>query len=160
SVGRGQEVLTFSIGFDDPRYDETSYAAEVAKHIGTTHRQFIVKPNAAEDLPKLASVFGEPFADSSALPTHYLARETRQHVKVALSGDGGDELFAGYDRYRAMLLGESFASMPTKLREIAASKLWEKIPGTHPKSKGARIKRMLATLNEPAAVRYDGYLRL
>src|SRR4029453_3304820 len=105
-VEKGQPVLTFSIGFDDPRYDETEYAAAVAKHLGTEHRKFVVQPNAAKDLPKLAAVFGEPFADSSALPTHYLARETRQHVKVALSGDGGDELFGGYDRYRAMRLGQ------------------------------------------------------
>src|SRR5207248_11362902 len=118
--------------------DETRYAADVARHLGTQHRQFIVKPNAAEDLPRLAQVFGEPFADSSALPTHYLARETRQHVKVALSGDGGDELFGGYDRYRAMWIGESFRTMPGKLREIATSKLWQRLPGTHPRGRAAR----------------------
>ena len=84
-----QAVLTFSIGFDDPRYDETKFAAEVARYLGTQHRQFVVQPDAAADLPALARVFGEPFADSSALPTHYLSRETRQDVKVALSGDGG-----------------------------------------------------------------------
>jgi asparagine synthase (glutamine-hydrolysing) len=160
SVGRGQDVLTFAIGFDDARYDETAHAAEVAKHLGTRHHQFIVRPNASDDLPRLAAVFGEPFADSSALPTHYLARETRQHVKVALSGDGGDELFGGYDRYRAMLLGEGFGALPLHLREIATSKLWEKLPGTHPKSPGARIKRMLASLHLPAAARYDSYMRL
>src|SRR5439155_3964825 len=108
AVGANQPVHTFSIGFEDPRYDETRYAAEVARYLGTRHEQFAVRPDAAADLPKLAGVFGEPFADSSALPTHYLARETRQCVKVALSGDGGDELFGGYDRYRAMWLGEAF----------------------------------------------------
>jgi asparagine synthase (glutamine-hydrolysing) len=82
---------TFSIAFDDPQYDESPYADAVAKHLGTTHHVFHVRPQAIEDLPKLAEVFGEPFADSSALPTHYLARETRKFVKVALSGDGGDE---------------------------------------------------------------------
>src|SRR5207302_7993939 len=121
------------------------YAAEVAKHLKTRHRKFMVEPDAAADLPLLAKIFGEPFADSSALPTHYLSRETRQHVKVALSGDGGDELFGGYDRHRAMLLGESFRSMPAGLRHIALSKLWERLPaGTHPKSKMARLKRRFA----------------
>jgi len=99
AVGDDQPVMTFSIAFDDPRYDETKYAAAVAANLKTQHRTFKVQPHAAEDLPKLAEVFGEPFADSSALPTHYLSRETRQFVKVALSGDGGDELFGGYDRY-------------------------------------------------------------
>ncbi len=160
SVGANQDVLTFSIGFDDPRYDETRYAAEVARHLGTRHHQFTVRPNAAEDLSKLAAVFGEPFGDSSALPTHYLARETRNHVKVALSGDGGDELFAGYDRYRAMLLGESVRSMPPALRDFAAAKFWDHLPGTHPKSKIARLKRMLASLHLQPPQRYDSYLRL
>ena len=160
SVGNDQAVHTFSIGFDEPRYDETRFAADVARHLGTHHRQFIVEPNAAEDLPKLAAVFGEPFADSSALPTHYLARETRQHVKVALSGDGGDELFGGYDRYRAMWMGEAFRSMPEPLQRIARSKLWEHLPaGGHPKSGVARVKRMLASLHLPAPQRYDSYLR-
>ena len=160
AVPRGQDVLTFSIGFDDPRYDETPYAAEVAKHLGTSHRQFIVQPSAAEDLPRLAAVFGEPFGDSSALPTHYLSRETRRHVKVALSGDGGDELFGGYDRYRAMWLGEAFRKMPAPLQRIATSKLWDRLPGTHPKSRGARLKRMLSSLHLAPAERYDAYMRL
>ena len=159
SVAGDQPVLTFSIGFDHPRYDETKHAAEVAKHLGTQHRQFTVRPNAAEDLQKLAAVFGEPFGDSSALPTHYLARETRRHVKVALSGDGGDELFAGYDRYRALLLGEGFRSLPAPLQKIALNKIWERIPGTHPKSSTTRLKRLLASLHLPPAARYDSFMR-
>jgi asparagine synthase (glutamine-hydrolysing) len=159
SVGGDQPVMTFSIGFDDPRYDETKYAAEVAKHLGTRHQAFTVRPNAAEDLPKLAAAFGEPFGDSSALPTHYLSRETRRHVKVALSGDGGDELFAGYDRYRAMLLGEGFRSLPAPLQKIALNKIWERLPGSHPKSSVARLKRLLSSLHLPPAQRYDSFMR-
>ena len=132
----------------------------VAKHLGTQHRQFIVKPDAAADLPKLAAVFGEPFADSSALPTHYLSRETRQHVKVALSGDGGDELFAGYDRYRAVALAGRFRYLPRWLRRTMGLGLRPLLPGTHPKSRGARLKRFLATLDEPPDRRYASYMRL
>ncbi len=77
SAAGKQRILTFSIGFDDPLYDETKFAAQVAGHLGTEHRQFTVRPDAAADLPRLAKVFGEPFGDSSALPTHYLARDSR-----------------------------------------------------------------------------------
>jgi asparagine synthase (glutamine-hydrolysing) len=150
-----QRVMTFAIGFDDPRYDETKYAAEVAKHLGTEHQQFIVRPEAANDLPKLAKVFGEPFGDSSALPTHYLSRETRQHVKVALSGDGGDELFGGYDRYRAMRLGKRGPKIPGVIRRMAAS-----LPAGHPKSAMSRARRFLATIGLPGPERYASYVAL
>ncbi|MGH7214159.1 MAG: asparagine synthetase B family protein, partial [Tepidisphaeraceae bacterium] len=160
SVGTGQEVLTFSIGFDDPHYDETGYAGEVAAHLGTTHRQFTVRPDAAVDLPRLAEVFGEPFGDSSALPTHYLSRETRCHVKVALSGDGGDELFGGYDRYRAMALGERVRALPWPLSSIAESDWWQELPGTHPKSLWSRLKRFLGSLPLSPESRYASYLRI
>jgi asparagine synthase (glutamine-hydrolysing) len=159
-VGKNQEVLTFSIGFDDPLYDESEYAQRVADHLETRHHRFTVKPNAAEDLPKLAAVFGEPFGDSSALPTHYLARETRKHVKVALSGDGGDELFGGYDRYRAMAIAQQFRAMPGPLRTMITARLWQMLPGVHPKSRLTRIKRLLATLGEDAGRRYAGYLAI
>src|SRR5690606_2686746 len=106
------EVLSFSIGFDDPRYDERPFAERVAKHLGTTDHAFQVTPDIAADLPKLAAVYGAPFADSSALPTHYLARARRLWVKVALSGDGGDELFGGYDRYRAMEVSQRWMRSP------------------------------------------------
>jgi len=160
AAGGQQDVLTFSIGFEDKRYDETPFAAEVARHLKTKHRQCIVKPEAAEDLPKLAAVFVEPFGDSSALPTHYLSRETRRHVTVALSGDGGDELFAGYDRYRALWLAQAFDEMPERLKKIALSKLWQRVPGIHPKNPVTRAKRLLASLELPPARRYDSYMRL
>lgn len=159
TVGKDQPVLTFSIGFDDPRYDETKYAARVARHLGTEHREFVVRPNAAEDLPRLAAVFGEPFADSSALPTHYLSRETRQHVKVALSGDGGDELFGGYDRYRAMRIGQRLRHIPG-VAALASSELFQRLPGVHPKSPLTRVKRLLAGLDLPPERRYATYTAL
>ncbi len=149
-------VRTFSIRFDDPRYDESAHAAAVAKHLGTEHHTFHVTPEAIVDLPKLAVVFGEPFGDSSALPTHYLARETRRHVTVALSGDGGDELFGGYDRYRALRLGQQLG--PLAIRPVIA--LGRRLAGGHPKSRVTRAGRLLASLGGPPAQRYDGYMRL
>ncbi len=159
TVPPDQPVHTFSIGFHDPKYDETEYAAEVAQHLGTIHQQFFVKPEAAEDLPKLAEVYGQPFADSSALPTHYLSRETRKHVKVALSGDGGDELFGGYDRYRAMAIGQKLRAV-APLRTLATARIWQKLPGHHPKSSFARFKRLLRHMNESPAEQYAGLTRL
>jgi asparagine synthase (glutamine-hydrolysing) len=95
----GEPVKTFSIGFDDEKYNELPYARMVAKRYGTDHHEEIVKPDAEEILSGLITVFDEPFADSSAIPTYYVSRLARRHVTVALSGDGGDEIFAGYDRY-------------------------------------------------------------
>ncbi len=151
-------VRTFTIGFEDRRYDETRFAAAVAKHLGTEHHEFVVRPNAAEDLPKLAAVFGEPLGDSSALPTHYLSRETRQFVKVALSGDGGDELFGGYDRYRAVQIAGHLDAMATTVDALRP--LWMRIPGSHPKSRGARITRLLGSVGMPPGKRYLSYLEL
>ncbi|MGH7384365.1 MAG: asparagine synthase (glutamine-hydrolyzing) [Candidatus Rokuibacteriota bacterium] len=92
-------IRTFSIGFDEADFDELAYARQVARRYGTDHCEFVVKPDAMEAMPRLAGQFDEPFADSSALPTYYVSKMTREHVTVALSGDGGDENFAGYRRY-------------------------------------------------------------
>ena len=105
----GAPVRTFSIGFDEADFDELRFARQVATRYGTDHYELVVKPNALEVLPKLAWHFDEPFADSSAIPTYYVSKITREHVTVALSGDGGDENFAGYRRYaRALALHERF----------------------------------------------------
>ena len=91
----GTPIRTFSIGFDEADFDELRFARQVATRYGTDHYELVVKPNALEVLPKLAWHFDEPFADSSAIPTYYVSKITREHVTVALSGDGGDENFAG-----------------------------------------------------------------
>ena len=92
-------VQTFSIGFDEPQFDELEHARTVAKHFGTEHHEFVVRPDGLSILDRLIEHFDEPFADSSAIPTWYVSEIARRHVTVVLSGDGGDELFGGYDRY-------------------------------------------------------------
>lgn len=103
-----QPIKTFTIGFPIAEYDETSYAQQVARHLGTDHEELQVAPDAVSILPKLVWNYDEPFADSSAIPTWYVSEMTRRHVTVALSGDGGDELFAGYPRYKAVWLASHF----------------------------------------------------
>jgi asparagine synthase (glutamine-hydrolysing) len=95
----GGPIKTFSIGFDEADYDELRYARMVAARYGTEHFEMVVKPDVMEVLPRLAWQFDEPFADASAVPTYCVSRITRDHVTVALSGDGGDESYAGYHRY-------------------------------------------------------------
>lgn len=97
-----QPVKTFSIGFKDDGFNELPYARLLADRYGTDHHEFIIEPDAVEVLPQLVRHYNEPFADSSMLPTYYVSKLTRKHVKVVLSGDGGDENFGGYGRYGLM----------------------------------------------------------
>jgi asparagine synthase (glutamine-hydrolysing) len=96
----GQRVKTFSVGFREDRYNELPHARQVAQWYDTDHHELLVEPNDLKALDELLSGFDEPFADSSAVPTYLVSRLARQHVKVVLSGDGGDEIFAGYERYQ------------------------------------------------------------
>lgn len=98
-----KKIKTFSIGFKEKDYSETKYARQVAEKYDTDHYEQIVTPNAFELLPKLAWQYDEPFGDSSAIPTYYVSKMAREHITVALSGDGGDEIFAGYSRYTQAL---------------------------------------------------------
>lgn len=100
-------VKTFSIGFKEEAYNELRYARMVAERYGTDHAEFIVEPDAVEILPKLVWHYNEPFADSSAVPTYYVSKLAREHVTVILNGDGGDENFAGYGRYTAVLFAST-----------------------------------------------------
>jgi asparagine synthase (glutamine-hydrolysing) len=115
-----EPVKTFSIGFDVGSYDETRHAREVAELYGTDHHEFRVEPQAMDVLPRLVWHYGEPFADSSAIPSFYLAELTRRHVTVALNGDGGDENFAGYNRYLGTGIADRVAQLPSPARRALA----------------------------------------
>jgi len=117
----GQRLETFSVGFNEKRYDEREHARYVANRFGTRHHEFLLEPGGIELIEQIAWHMDEPFADPSALPTWYLSQLTRRHVKVALSGDGGDEMFAGYDSYRGHLLSERLRKLPGFVRSAAAA---------------------------------------
>lgn len=104
------KVKTFSIGFAESDYSEIEFARTVAKHLGTEHYEFTVTPNVEDILPKLVLQYDEPFSDYSTIPTYYVSKITREHVTVALSGDGGDETFAGYMRYQLAKTYDLWAS--------------------------------------------------
>lgn len=147
-------VKTFSIGFEEQDFSELHHARRVAEHVGADHHEFIVRPDALEVLPILVEHYGEPFADSSAIPTYYVARETRQHVTVALTGDGGDESFAGYERYTAMRLAERFHRMPATLRDGMRQAI-ELIPSSETKRGRVRdAKRFIQAASLPKVERY------
>jgi asparagine synthase (glutamine-hydrolysing) len=124
AAGRGP-VRTFSIGFPEAGYDESGHAAAVAKHLGTVHQQLVVTAaDALALVPDVPEIYDEPFADSSQIPTILVSKLTRRHVTVALSGDGGDELFAGYNRYVwAETIGARVLRWPLPLRRAAAQLL-------------------------------------
>jgi asparagine synthase (glutamine-hydrolysing) len=149
----GTRVKTFSIGFDDAAYDETSHARRIADKWNTDHHEFTVRPNAVDVLPKLVRHFGEPYADSSAVPTFYVSQLTRQHVTVALNGDGGDESFAGYERYLGNQLAGRLNAVPGAMGSARA--LSRLIPESLPqKSRLRSAKRFLSVAAAPMAERY------
>ena len=171
-------VKTFSIGFDDPSHDELRYSREVAERYGTEHHEFVVTPDALAVLPELVWAYGEPYADSSALPTYYVCRETRRHVTVALNGDGGDEAFAGYDRYLATRFAERYHRLirHSGLRQRVFAPLalsavgglaWAGQAGPFPAVVGqklavglARLQRFLAAVESPPERRYARWVSL
>ena len=130
----GSPVQTFSIGFDEGSFDELADARKVADLYETDHHELVVKPDAAELLPKLAMAFDEPFADSSALPTYLVSELAARDVKVALSGEGGDELFGGYYTYVADLLAERAGGMARLARPLV-----ERLPTSTARASAEKI---------------------
>ena len=150
-----QPVKTFSIGFEEQDFSELKYAKRVAEHVGAEYHEFIVKPDALEVLPTLVEHYGEPYADSSAIPTYYVAKETRKYVTVALNGDGGDESFAGYERYFAMRLAEKYHKIPGVLRKNLIERAIDFVPTSELKRSRARdLKRFVKAASLPTVERY------
>jgi asparagine synthase (glutamine-hydrolysing) len=154
-------IKTFSIGFEgDASFDETAYARRVAQHLHTEHTAFTVKPQALELLPMLVWHHDQPFGDSSAIPTYLVSKLTRQHVTVALTGDGGDELFAGYERFYAMQLIRRLGVLPRRVWSTLA-----RVSRHLPESTGyySPIKRARRFANGaalPPALAYFDFIRL
>jgi asparagine synthase (glutamine-hydrolysing) len=146
-------VRTFSIGFEERSFDELDDARRVARRYDTDHHQLILRPNAALLLPALADAFDEPFADSSALPTYLVSQLAASEVKVALSGEGGDELFGGYYTYAADLLAARIAPVARLARPLV-----ERLPSSDAKASfDYRAKRFVRAAHLPPLERHHGW---
>ena len=161
--GSGSAIKTFSIGFADAQFDETHYARQVAERFGTEHHELRVEASATELLPKLIWHYDEPMADSSALPTWHVSQLARRDVTVALTGDGGDELFAGYDRYRAVWLSALLDRLPRPLRRLLASRFWQRLARRRPaaidRAARAAAFRRAESADAAAVSRLDRHLQ-
>ena len=150
-----RKIKTFSIGFDEAEFNELPHARRVAERYGTEHSELIVRPEVLDVLPELVRHYGEPYADSSAVPTYYVAKLTRQHVTVALNGDGGDECLGGYERYLGSLLAERYRQIPRSLRRLVVEPAARFVPDSLPR--GSRIrqaKRFVQAAGQPSDIRY------
>lgn len=152
--------LTFSIGFDDALYDESPYSELIARTFGTEHHNYVVKADAQHVLDEIVKAFDEPFANDGAIPCYHLCRETRDKVKVALSGLGGDELFGGYPRYAGFKLSMWLERFP-----LIKSRVFKKLVHAIPESKDGgytvdRLKRFFEAFPLDAERRYMSYLYL
>jgi asparagine synthase (glutamine-hydrolysing) len=148
----GEPVRTFTVGFEDERYDERTYARAVAERYGTVHEELEIAEDVATTLSRLAGAFDEPFGDEAALPTFLIAEQARRHVTVALAGDGGDEAFAGYERYVAHGLAERVPAAAARTG-AAAVRL---VPSARrePRSPLFRAARFLDVAAAPPGERY------
>lgn len=148
-------VKTFTIGFEESDYNELPYAKTVADQYQTEHTEFIVKPDALSILPKLVRHYDEPFADPSAIPTYYVSKLTREHVTVALNGDGADESFAGYERYAANMLAARYEKVPKFFRENIIKKIVGRFPYQDKRwSFTRRLKRFINGVRDSRERRY------
>jgi asparagine synthase (glutamine-hydrolysing) len=156
-VAAGAPVIeTFSIGFADSRYDERSHARVIAQRLGSTHHEALVEATDLVDvLPLLVHHYGEPFADSSAVPTYYVARQARERITVALTGEGGDELFGGYYRHQAVRAASHLDRAPTAIRRVAgagATRIGSEL--AHPMSTRHKLYRFLRAIDLEPGERY------
>ena len=151
-------VKTFSIGFEDEAVNELPQARLVAERFGTEHHEFVVRPDALDIVPRVVRQYGEPFADDSAIPSFYLSEMARDHVTVALNGDGGDESFAGYSRYVANRYLYRLGQAPRPARR-ALGRVADRLPTSgRADSWGSRARRAAATLALEPSARYAAYM--
>ncbi|MGI8886651.1 MAG: asparagine synthase (glutamine-hydrolyzing) [Gaiellaceae bacterium] len=151
-----EAVRTFSIGFPDAEHDELDKARLVASRFGTNHHELVVEPGSVEVLPKLVAHFGEPFADSSALPTYHVSALAAKSVKVALSGDGGDELFVGYTTFRGLEVARMLERLPVPIRRALAG-VSENVPRLPWIALADRVERTLKRGTDSLASPVDAY---
>jgi asparagine synthase (glutamine-hydrolysing) len=155
-----EPVRTFSLGFaDDPEYDETSFARLAARRFGTRHTEFTVEAHHVELLDDLVAAYDEPFGDSSAIPTYLVSRLTREHVTVALTGDGGDEAFAGYARFLGAVLAERVPRPVVSIGRALSRALPYPSNFRHPLRRARRFFEAAALPAEERTLRWVGYLR-
>jgi asparagine synthase (glutamine-hydrolysing) len=153
-----EPVRTFSIGFTHDEYNELPQARLVAERFATEHHEYVVEPNAVEILPRIVRHYGEPFADSSAVPSFYVAEMARREVTVALNGDGGDETFAGYSRYAANALLARADRVPASFRRALQRAAALLPPSGRIESPVNRLRRVLSVLGMDPADRYAAYM--
>lgn len=153
-------VQTFSIGFPVAAFDEREYARQAAKHLGTDHHEAVVTPDALAILPQLIWHYDEPFGDSSAIPTMYLSKMTREHVTVALTGDAGDELFCGYERYRAVRVTGAMDFVPRWMRQVMSSVISRIPASSEHRSFRRRLKRLMESLAQDPERRYLNWITI
>ena len=151
-------VKTFSIGFRNSELDELPLARQVAERFGTDHHELVVEPSAIESLPTIVGHHGEPFADATSIPSLYLAEMARRHVTVALNGDGGDELFAGYTRYVANAVAGNVDRLPPRLRGAISVAAMALPPSGRVNSLRSRLRRLGETLPMNPLSRYTHYM--
>lgn len=173
-----RRVNTFTIGYAETAFDESGFAAEIARHLGTDHQELVIGPgDTLAVVPDLASIYDEPFADASQIPAYLVSRLARRHVTVCLSGDGGDELFAGYNRYFATdRLWRRLGRVPMPLRRVGGGLLgalppavWDRFyhhlvgrwrePQARQRGVGLKMQKLAALLGQPSlAAAYRGLL--
>jgi len=153
-----QQLNTFTIGFGVPQYDESKYASIASDHLRTNHRTLQVSRDSIDILQELVRLFDEPFADSSAIPTYYLCKETSKYVKVALTGDGGDEAFAGYERHATAEKLAVFDRIPTWIKRGVTSRWVELLPSTNGGAVFTKLRNRMQVLRKPFADRYYNWV--
>lgn len=154
-----EPVRTFTVGVRDARYDEREPARIAASAFGTVHEELVVEPDPVELVSLLATFLDEPLGDEAILPTFLISEVARKHVTVALTGDGGDESFAGYERYAAMQLAKRLGSIPVA-PGLAARALRSLPGGRDPRSAPFRLARLLETAARPATERYGALMEV